>query len=78
MLIQLDPATLVDCVRVEDGYLADDIVTAGEMRETCPECKTTHLKLVLLQKGVKRAHMFCEKCTRCFDVCYASGSSALL
>lgn len=78
MLIQLDPASIVDCVHVKEGYLAHDFAVAGEMRETCPECKTTHLKLVLLQNGVKRAHMFCERCTRCYDACYPDGYSALL
>ena len=78
MLIQLDPSSIVDCLPVNGGYLAHEFAVAGEMRETCPECKTTHLKLVLLQNGVKRAHMFCEKCTRCFDACYPDGYSALL
>lgn len=78
MLIQLDPASIVDCVKIDQGYLAHDFAIAGEMRETCPECKTSHLKLVLLQNGVKRAHMFCEQCTRCFDACYPDGYSALL
>ena len=77
LLVQLDPATVVDCVRVGDAYLADDIVMSGAMRETCPMCKTVHLKMVLRQMHVKRAHMFCEQCTRCFDARYQNGSPAL-
>ena len=77
VLVQLDPATVVDCVRVGDAYLADDIVMSGGMRETCPFCKTVHLKMVLRQMHVKRAHMFCEQCTRCFDARYQDGSPAL-
>ena len=76
-LVQLDPSTLVDGVAVENGYLADDIVMTGGMRETCPVCKTAHLKMVLRQKNVKRAHMFCEQCTRCFDAVYRNGMPAL-
>ena len=77
VLVQIDPETLVHGERVKDGYLAEDIVVTGQMRETCPVCKTVHLKLVLRQKNVRRAHMFCEQCTRCFDARYADGSPAL-
>lgn len=78
VLIELDPMTVVDCEPVAGGcYLAEPIVMSGEMRETCPVCKTAHLKMVLRQKRVKQAHMFCEQCTRCFDACYPDGTSAL-
>jgi hypothetical protein len=76
-LVELDKTMLADYLRVEDGNLEYDIAMADDMRETCPECKTNHLKLVLLQKGVKRAHMYCDKCTRCFDVIYAGETSVL-
>ena len=76
MLVQLDPASVVDGVPVENGYLAGDILVSGAVRETCPVCKTVHLKLVLRQKYVKRAHMLCEQCTRCFDARYPDGSPA--
>jgi hypothetical protein len=78
LLNQLDPCDIVDGVLMSAGYLGHDFVIAGEMRETCPECKTIPLQLVLLQPGVKRAHMLCPTCTRCFDACYEDGSSALL
>ena len=66
-LVQLDPSMVIDGERVDNGFLADDLVVSGGMRETCPFCKTAHLKLVLRQANVKQAHMFCEQCTRCFD-----------
>lgn len=78
LLMPLDPSSVVDGVVMNEGYFAHDFAVAGDMREICPECKTTHLQLVLLQKGVKRAHMVCEKCLRCFDACTADGHSALL
>ncbi|MFI4940496.1 MAG: hypothetical protein ACHP7O_09190 [Burkholderiales bacterium] len=77
-LNELDPCDIVEGVLMSEGYLGHDFVIAGEMREICPECKTTLLQLVLLQPGVKRAHMLCPACTRCFDACYEDGSSALL
>lgn len=76
-LIGLNPSAVVDGVPLQDGYLAHDIAYAGEMREVCPVCQDTHLQLVLRQKFVKRPHMFCPQCTRCFDGCYADGSPAL-
>jgi hypothetical protein len=76
-LVEVAPVDVVDGIRVDDGYLADDVVDVGTVRETCPECKTVHLKLVLLQPHVGREHMYCEACTRCFDVRYRDGVSAL-
>lgn len=79
VLIPLDPSTIVDCEAVAEGCLVEGpIVMAGAIRETCPVCKTVHLKLVLRQMHVKQAHVFCEQCTRCFDARYPDGSSALL
>ena len=76
LLVEIAPSEAVDCVRVADGYLAGDIVVTGAMRELCPACQTEHLKLVLRQEYVKRAHMFCERCTRCFDARYLDGTPA--
>ena len=73
-LAQIDPPKVVDGVAVKNGYLSDDIIVGGEMRETCPVCKTVHLKIVLRQENVKRAHLFCEQCTRCFNASYHDGS----
>lgn len=77
ILFEIDPATVVDPSVIEDGHLACGIVTAGEMREICPECSHTHLKLVLRQDRVKHSHVYCECCNRCFDARYPDGSSAL-
>jgi hypothetical protein len=78
MLVPLDPMSIVEGVHMGDNYLAPDFAASGEMRETCPKCADTRLKLVLLQKGVKRAHLVCDNCSRCFDACYADGRSAIL
>jgi hypothetical protein len=76
MFNQVDPSDIVDGIATSEGYLARDFVVAGEIRETCPECKTTPLKLVLLP-GVKSAHLFCPTCRGCFDACYVNGSPVL-
>ncbi len=76
LLVQLDPSTLVDGIAVANGYLAHEFSATGQMRETCPVCKTVHLKLVLRQNHVRKAHMFCEQCTRCFDALFQDGSPA--
>lgn len=76
-LVELDPPTVADGVWLHDCYVSGDIKFSGEMREVCPECEGVHLQLVLRQDFVKRAHMFCPECTRCFDARYADGSAAL-
>ncbi|MBC7859293.1 MAG: hypothetical protein H7Z39_11060 [Burkholderiaceae bacterium] len=77
VLVQLDPTEVVDGVPLEDdGYLADDFMIQGEMRETCPACPTEHLQMVLRQDNVKRAHLFCQRCTRCYDASYPDGTPA--
>ena len=74
LLVEVQPFDVVDCMRIADGYLAGDIIATGAMRELCPACQTQHLKLVLRQEHVKRAHMLCEHCTRCFDALYPDGT----
>lgn len=77
-LVQLDPQSVVDGVRYDDTYLADDIRTCGTMRETCPVCAEGHLQLVLRQKSVRVPHLFCLECTRCFGAFLEDGSPALI
>lgn len=78
LLLELNPIAVVEGVRLEDdGYRTDDINTYGAMRETCPGCDSAHLQLVLKQTNVRRAHVFCPQCTRCFDALYEDGTSAL-
>ncbi len=76
-LMELDPALVIDGQRVEEGFLAPDPGLSGAMRETCPACGDVHLQLVLRQRQVKLAHLFCPQCTRCFDARYPDGSPAL-
>ena len=54
-----------------------DLVSFGIVRETCPKCKTVHLNLILRQKMVRREHLFCAECGRCFSAHYPDGSCAL-
>lgn len=77
-LQELDPVEVLEGVRVEQGYLTkEEPMTFGAMRELCPVCQDVHLQLVLRQERVRLAHLFCRKCTRCFDARYADGSCAL-
>jgi DNA-directed RNA polymerase subunit M/transcription elongation factor TFIIS len=77
-LIEIDRSSAVDSVRLDDGYETDGVFASGEMREVCPQCQANHLKLVLRQKRVRYAHLFCECCSKCFDARYPDGSSALI
>jgi hypothetical protein len=77
-LVQIDPQAVVDGVRYDDTYLADEIRTCGTMRETCPVCAEGHLQLVLRQKSVRIPHLFCLECTRCFGAFLEDGSPALI
>jgi hypothetical protein len=76
-LIELNPSTITEGKRVGNGYQTPDTTTTGAMRETCPVCKDVNLQLVLRQEHVKIAHLFCTKCTRCYDARYPDGSCAL-
>lgn len=78
ILTELDPAVIIEGKMLDDGFLAEgDIITCGTMRETCPHCTDVHLQLVLRQKTVKVAHLFCPQCTRCYHASYEDGSPAL-
>jgi NAD-dependent dihydropyrimidine dehydrogenase PreA subunit len=77
MLVELDPAAIVDGVRCDEAYVTEDITTCGAVRETCPVCEGVHLQLVLRQKNVHVEHLLCPQCTRCFDACLPNGASAL-
>ncbi|MET3130000.1 hypothetical protein AAKU55_000241 [Oxalobacteraceae bacterium GrIS 1.11] len=77
-LVELDPTAIIEGERLEEGYACEDINTFGAMRETCPVCTGSHLDLVLRQTNVRTAHLFCKRCTRCFDARFADGSTALL
>jgi hypothetical protein len=76
-LIEVERSSVVDAIRPQDGQLTDTVYAMGTMRELCPHCRTTHLKLVLRQKRVRHAHLYCEQCNKCFDARYLDGAPAL-
>ena len=76
-LIEIERAEVVDSVEGENHLIADKVFAFGAMRELCPHCQSHHLKLVLRQKHVKQAHLFCDQCHACFDARNQDGSSAL-
>ncbi len=73
-LSELPPDSVVD--HLDDDPVID-VITFGTVRETCPKCRHTHLKLVLRQQRVRLAHLFCAECQSCFDARYANGAPAL-
>ncbi len=72
---ELDPASVID----NDSPPGQpcELITFGDTREHCPSCQTKHLKLVLRQRNVRMAHLFCPTCERCFDAHYPNGTAAL-
>lgn len=76
-LVELDPRDVVEGVMTEKGFLAADVVPVGPMREACPHCTGVALQLVLRHRHVKRSHLFCRVCTRCFDALNDGGHSVL-
>lgn len=74
ILSELDPDSVIDQLEPDDKV---DLITFGTVRETCPLCKQAHLKLVLRQRRVRLAHLFCASCLSCFDAHYPNGASAL-
>ncbi len=78
-LVELDPQLVVDGKVTEAGFLSDEEVeSAGKMRELCPYCTDVPLQLALRSKHVIRTHLFCDKCTRCYDVVFHDGSLAFV
>jgi hypothetical protein len=75
VLSELDPCAVIDQLEPQDGAI--ELITFGTLRETCPHCVDSHLKLVLRQRLVRKAHLFCSDCLSCFDAHYVNGSSAL-
>jgi hypothetical protein len=77
-LMELDPREVVDGVLLENGmFLAPDPIPVGAMREVCPHCDGEQLQLVLRRHHVKRSHLFCKQCTRCYDAVCEGGYSTL-
>lgn len=78
-LVELNPQMVVDGKVTEMGFLADEEVdSAGKMRELCPYCTDVPLQLALRGGHVIRTHLYCDKCTRCFDAVFHDGSLAFI
>jgi len=75
VLCEVPPESVVD--HLDDECVPKSLVTFGNVRETCPKCSNTHLRLVLRQKCVRLAHLFCAECHSCFDAHYHNGEPAL-
>ncbi|MBC3919528.1 hypothetical protein H8L32_18725 [Undibacterium sp. CY18W] len=76
-LVQLDPRDVIEGIMIQEGYQSEDAPSAGSMREHCPYCSGVQLQLILRYKFVKRSHLLCTSCTRCYDALYPDGTSAL-
>jgi len=75
VLSELNPLAVIDRFDGEGTPL--NLLTFGNVREICPKCQQTHLKLVLRQNSVRMAHLFCADCESCFDAHYTNGAPAL-
>ena len=75
ILSELNPHIVVD--QLDGDNVPLNLLTFGNVREVCPKCRHTHLKLVLRQASVRIAHLFCADCESCFDAHYANGTPAL-
>jgi hypothetical protein len=75
VLSELPPSSVLDPLTPCDAPL--ELTTFGAVRELCPKCQASHLKLVLRQSCVRTAHLFCTSCESCFDAHYPNGASAL-
>lgn len=75
VLTELNPDQVIDHLEPEESSI--DLITFGTVRETCPKCVQPQLKLVLRQRRVRLAHLFCADCLSCFDAHYGNGTSAL-
>ena len=75
VLTELNPLAVID--QLDDESVPLNLLTFGNVREFCPKCQHTHLKLVLRQNSVRMAHLFCADCQSCFDAHYTNGAPAL-
>ena len=75
LLNELNPHAVV--ARPEDDHAPVNLTTFGVVREICPKCMQAHLNLILRQRNVRVAHLFCAACHSCFDARYADGACAL-
>ncbi|MBC3936556.1 hypothetical protein [Undibacterium rugosum] len=76
-LVELDPRLAIAGEIIGDYLLLPDIQSVGSMRECCPFCGDEPLQLHLRYRHVKRSHLFCNRCHRCYDALHPDGSSAI-
>ena len=76
-LCELDPTLAIAGEIIGDCLLLPDIQSVGSMRECCPHCGDEALQLHLRYRHVKRSHLFCNRCHRCYDALHPDGSSAI-
>lgn len=77
ILQELDPTLAIAGEIIGDCLLLPDIQSVGSMRECCPHCGDEALQLHLRYRHVKRSHLFCNRCHRCYDALHPDGSSAI-
>lgn len=76
-LVELNPQLVLNDAVLESGIMTEgDVACGGRMRELCPYCGDIPLQLALRSKHVVRTHLYCDKCSRCFDALYSDGSPA--
>lgn len=76
-LVELNPQLVLNDAVLESAIMTEgDVAYGGRMRELCPYCGDVPLQLALRSKHVIRTHLYCNKCTRCFDAVYSDGSPA--
>lgn len=75
ILTELNPQQVLDGAQQVDQSV--DLLTFGTVREVCPKCRQSGMKLVLRQASVRVAHLFCADCAACYDAQYANGAPAL-
>jgi hypothetical protein len=74
LLTELHPLVVID--HFDEGKPVN-LTTFGAVREMCPKCAQPQLNLILRQRNVRVAHLFCAECHSCFDAHYPSGACAL-
>jgi hypothetical protein len=75
LLTELNRYAVID--HGDNASVPVSLMTFGTVREICPKCLHPHLSLILRQRNVRTAHLFCAECESCFDAHYQSGASAL-
>lgn len=75
LLTEINGRAVIDHLDGANGTV--NLTTFGTVREACPKCLHPHLNLILRQRNVRSAHLFCAECKGCFDAHYSSGASAL-